>query len=66
MDGHYKMINRKIVFLALLNLFIFVYFQMGDTAPVGGHQALIELHPEKMQLLTEQQVQALPPASAKE
>lgn len=58
------MIHRNIAVLVLLNLLIFVYFQMGDTAP--GHQALIELHPEKMQLLTEQQVQALPPASAKE
>lgn len=50
-----------IVLLVLLNLGIFAYFQF---AQPGQQQALPELNPDKIKILTEQEVQALsnPPA----
>ena len=45
-----------IVLLVMLNLGIFAYFQFAQSAP---QQALPELNPEKMKILTEQEVQGL-------
>ncbi len=55
--------KRNVILLVLLNIVIFSYFQWPDSASNNTHQALPEMHPEKAQLLSDQQVQALPAAS---
>ena len=56
--------KRTIILLVLLNIIIFAYFQWPDAASINVHQAFPELHPEKVQLLSDQQVQELPTVSA--
>ena len=50
-----------IVLLVLLNLGIFAYFQFAQPTP---QQGLSELNPEKIKILTEQEVQANPAVEA--
>jgi hypothetical protein len=50
-----------IVLLVLLNLGIFAYFQFLQPVP---QQSLPELNPEKIRILTEQEVQANPAVEA--
>ena len=45
-----------VVLLVLLNAGIFAYFQFAQSTP---QQTLPELNPEKIKILTEQEVQAL-------
>lgn len=56
--------KRNVIFLVLLNMIIFAYFQLADLSATSGHQALPEIHPEKVQLLSDAQVQALPTVSS--
>lgn len=50
-----------IVLLVLLNVGIFAYFQFLQPVP---QQSLPELNPEKIRILTEQEVQANPAVEA--
>ena len=50
-----------IVLLVLLNVGIFAYFQFLQPVP---QQSLPELNPEKIKILTEQEVQANPAVEA--
>ena len=52
--------KRSLTLLVLLNIIIFAYFQLANLSATTGHQALPEIHPEKVQLLSDAQVQALP------
>ena len=52
--------KRTLILLVLLNGLIFAYFQLASIASTGGHQALPELSPEKLKLLSDKEVQALP------
>ena len=52
------------ILLVLLNIVIFAYFQWPAATSSNAHQVLPELHPEKVQLLSDQQVQELPTVSA--
>ena len=45
--------KRNVILLVLLNVFIFAYFQWPDSASSNAHQSLPELHPEKIQLLSD-------------
>ena len=56
--------KRTTILLVLLNIVIFAYFQLPDATSSNAHQVLPELHPEKVQLLSDQQVQELPKVSA--
>ena len=56
--------KRNVILLVLLNMIIFGYFQLVDLSVTSGHQALPEIHPEKVQLLSDAQVQALPTVSS--
>ena len=56
--------KRSMILLVLFNMIIFAYFQLADLSATTGHQALPEIHPEKVQLLSDTQVQALPTVSA--
>lgn len=58
------MMKRSVILLVLFNMIIFTYFQLADLSATTGHQALPEIHPEKVQLLSDAQVQALPTVSA--
>jgi len=58
------MMKLSLILLVLLNIIIFAYFQLADLSATSGHQALPEIHPEKVQLLSDTQVQALPTVSA--
>jgi hypothetical protein len=58
------MMKRSLILLVLLNIIIFAYFQLADLSATTGHQALSEIHPEKVQFLSDAQVQALPTVSA--
>lgn len=55
--------KRVLILLVLLNCLIFAYFQLASLASTGRHQALPELNPEKLKLLSDKEVQALPPIS---
>jgi predicted RND superfamily exporter protein len=57
------MMKRSVILLVLLNIIIFAYFQLADLSATSGHQALPEIHPEKVQILSDQQVQELPAVS---
>ena len=63
-DGKPKIMKRTTILLVLLNIVIFAYFQWPDATSSNAHQVLPELHPEKVQLLSDQQVQELPTVSA--
>lgn len=54
--------KRIVIILVFLNIIIFGYFQLADSSATGGHQALPEIHPAKVRLLSDAQVQALPTA----
>jgi hypothetical protein len=56
--------KRNVILLVLFNMIIFAYFQLADLSATSGHQALPEIHPEKVQILSDQQVQELPAVSA--
>lgn len=56
--------KRNVMLLVLFNMIIFAYFQLADLSATSGHQALPEIHPEKVQLLSDAQVQALPTVSS--
>ena len=56
--------KRNVILLVLLNMIIFAYFQLADLSSTSGHQALPEIHPEKVQILSDAEVQALPAVSA--
>ena len=56
--------KRNVILLVLLNMIIFAFFQLADLSSISGHQALPEIHPEKVQLLSDAQVQALPTVSS--
>lgn len=56
--------KRYLMLLLVLNIVIFAYFQLPDTVATNVHQSLPEIHPEKVELLTDGQVQALPTVSA--
>lgn len=56
--------KHKIILLVLLNIVIFAYFQLVDLSATSGHQALSEIQPEKLQILSDSQVQALPIVSS--
>jgi hypothetical protein len=58
--------KRNVIILVLLNIFIFAYFQWPDVASNKAHQSLPELHPEKVQLLSDKALQDLPVASKSE
>lgn len=58
------MMKRSLTLLVLLNIIIFAYFQLANLSATTGHQALPEIHPEKVQLLSDAQVQVLPTVSA--
>jgi hypothetical protein len=55
--------KRNLILLVLFNMIIFAYFQLADLSATSGHQALPEIHPEKVQILSDQQVQELPAVS---
>ena len=55
--------KRNVILLVLFNMIIFAYFQLADLSANSGHQALPEIHPEKVQILSDQQVQELPAVS---
>lgn len=52
--------KRNVILLVLLNMIIFGYFQLADLSVTSGRQALPEIQPEKVRLLSDAQVQALP------
>jgi hypothetical protein len=56
--------KRNVILLILFNMIIFAYFQLSDLSATSGHQALPEIHPEKVQILSDRQVQELPAVSA--
>ena len=56
--------KRSVILLVLLNIVIFAYFQLADLSATSGHQALHEIQPEKLQILSDSQVQALPTVSS--
>ncbi|CEN56312.1 hypothetical protein [Candidatus Methylopumilus turicensis] len=56
--------KRSMILLVLFNMIIFAYFQLANLSATTGHKALPEIHPEKVQLLSDAQVQALPTVSA--
>lgn len=56
--------KRNAMLLVLFNMIIFAYFQLADLSATSGHQALPEIYPEKVQLLSDQQVQELPAVSS--
>lgn len=55
--------KRNVVLLVILNLVIFAYFQWVHSPSAGGRQALPDLHPEKVELLSDQALQAMPTTS---
>jgi hypothetical protein len=55
--------KRVLILLVLLNGLIFAYFQLASLASTGGHQALPELNPKKLKLLSDKELQALPSIS---
>jgi hypothetical protein len=58
--------KRNVIILVLLNIFIFAYFQWPDAASNKAHQSLPEMHPEKVQLLSDKALQDLPVGSQSE
>lgn len=52
--------KRIVILLVALNVVIFVYFQLPDSASSNAHQALPDLHPDKVKVLSDKEVQALP------
>ena len=58
--------KRNVIILGLLNIFIFAYFQWPDAASNKAHHSLPELHPEKVQLLSDKALQDLPVGSQSE
>jgi hypothetical protein len=58
--------KRNVIILVLLNIFIFAYFQWPDAASNKAHQSLPEMHPEKVQLLSDKALQDLPMGSQSE
>lgn len=58
--------KRNVIILVLLNIFIFAYFLWSDAASNKAHQSLPEMHPEKVQLLSDKALQDLPVGSQSE
>ncbi len=56
--------KRSVILLVLLNIIIFAYFQSADLPATSGHQALPEIQPEKLQILSDSQMQVLPTVSS--
>jgi len=56
--------KRNLTFLVVLNMIIFAYFQLSDLSSKEGRQALPAIHPEKIKLLSDSELQALAPANA--
>ena len=53
--------KRNVIILALLNILVFAYFQLAGFSASGDRDALPALHPEQIKLLTDKELQALPP-----
>jgi hypothetical protein len=51
--------RRNVILLVLLNIIIFAYFEWPDAASNNARQALPELNSDKIQLLSDTQVNAL-------
>lgn len=56
--------KRNVTLLVILNILIFAYFQLADLSATSGHQALPDIHPEKVQILSDTELQALPTVSS--
>jgi uncharacterized protein HemX len=56
--------RRHVILLVLLNLIIFAYFEWPDAASNNARKALPELNPDKIQLLSDTQLKALPAVKA--
>ncbi|NDB70855.1 MAG: hypothetical protein EB015_23160 [Methylocystaceae bacterium] len=56
--------RRNVILLLLLNIIIFAYFKWPDAASNNARQTLPELNPDKIQLLSDTQVNALPAVKA--
>jgi hypothetical protein len=56
--------KRNVTLLVILNILIFAYFQLADLSATSGHQALPDIHPEKVQILSDAELQALPTVSS--
>jgi hypothetical protein len=53
-----------VTLLVILNILVFAYFQLADLPATSGHQALPDIHPEKVQILSDAELQALPTVSS--
>lgn len=51
--------KRVVILLVLLNIIIFAYFQLPDASSSSVSQDLPDLHPEKLKLLSDKDLQAL-------
>ncbi len=52
--------KRYLILLVILNIAIFSYFKWVSSPSVNTHEALPDLHPEKVELLSPEDLQALP------
>ncbi len=52
--------KRTIIILLMLNIFIFLGFQIYAAKAPEGHQSLPELHADKLQILSDEALAALP------
>lgn len=52
--------KRMIIYLVVVNCMIFAYFQLADFSLGVVHEALPDLNPEKVKLLSDQELRALP------
>ncbi|MEI7916733.1 MAG: hypothetical protein WCH41_02875 [Methylophilaceae bacterium] len=56
--------KRYLILLVILNVAIFAYFKLIASASVNTHEALPDLHPEKVHLLSPKELEALHSAPA--
>jgi hypothetical protein len=54
--------KRNLIFLVLVNILVFAYFQLEGLTTSGGHEPLPALNPEQVKLLSDKELAALPPA----
>lgn len=52
--------KRMIIYLVVVNCMIFAYFQLADFSSGVVNEALPDLNPEKVKLLSDQELRALP------
>ena len=52
--------KRNVIILVLLNILIFAYFQLAGLTASSDHEALPALNPEKIKLLSDKELKALP------